>query len=209
LGPPGTSKSFLARRFAELLGLYALRFDAGASTDGQFAGVSKGWHSTMPSAPLRAVQQGGKANPVVLLDEIEKAATSNHNGSLFTSLTAFLERETSRRYRDQSLDAECDLSMCSYIATANDDTLLPPHIRDRFRVVRVELPTLQHLPLLAMNVVADIERQDGIQGFVEPLAPDELDVIGAAWKRQRFSMRALQKIIAATLDARAAFQMRH
>ncbi|MDO9442557.1 MAG: ATPase, partial [Beijerinckiaceae bacterium] len=128
---------------------------------------------------------------------------------LFSSLTAFLERETSKRYRDQSLDAEADLSWCSYIATANDDTLLPPHIRDRFRVVRVEPPTLAHLPLLAMNVVSDIEKADGIEGFVEPLAPDELAVIGAAWKRQRFSMRALQKIVQATLDARAQYAMRH
>lgn len=131
-GPPGTGKSRLVRRFAELLQLHVLRFDCAVAADSQFAGVSKGWYSTLPCVPLRAIQQGGKANPVVMLDEIEKAGTSNHNGSLFAALTAFLERETSKRYRDQSLDAECDLSWCSYLATTNDDTMLPPHIATGF-----------------------------------------------------------------------------
>lgn len=163
----------------------------------------------MPCVPVRAVQQGGKANPIIILDEIEKAASSSHNGSLWSALMPFMERETSSRYRDVSLDAECDLSGCLYVATTNDDTLLPGPLRDRFRVVRVPLPTLGHLPQLAMNVAADIERQDGMEGFVEPLAPDELHVIGAAWKRSGFSLRALQKIVQATLDARAQFAMRH
>jgi ATP-dependent Lon protease len=209
-GPAGTGKSRLARRFGDLLGLHAFRFDCASAADAQFGGVPRGWSSTMPCVPMRAVQQGGKANPVVLLDEIEKAATSSHNGSLWSALMPFLERETSSRYHDVSLDASgCDLSWCIYVATSNDDTLLPGPLRDRFRVVRVPLPTLQHLPQLAASVLADIERQDGIEGFVEPLAPDELQVIGDAWKRAKFSLRALQKIVGATIDARAQFAMRH
>lgn len=209
LGPAGTGKSRLARRFAEVLGMYAHRFDAASASDSQFGGVQRGWSSTVPCVPMRAILNARRANPVVIVDEIEKAGTSHHNGNLWSSLTPFLEHETSARYHDPSLDAQADLSWVSYIATSNDDTLLPAPLRDRFRVIVVPLPTLAHLPALAANVVAEIEKRDGTAGWNAPLASDELHVIGQAWKRAKFSVRSLQKIVQATLDARAAHAMRH
>jgi ATP-dependent Lon protease len=111
---------------------------------------------------------------------------------------------------DPSLEAELDLSYVSYVATANDDTLLPPPLRDRFRVVRMPAPTLAYLPALAAQVVAAIAHEAGEQAeFYPDLEPDELAVIGKAWFRRGLSMRQLQKIVSATLDARAAYAMRH
>lgn len=208
-GPAGTGKSRLARRWSEVLGLYPQRFDAAGAADSQFSGVPRGWSSTVPCVPIRAILNARRANPVVVIDEIEKAASSHHNGNLWSSLTPFMEHETSARYHDPSLDAQADLSWVSYIATSNDDTLLPAPLRDRFRVINVPLPGLQHLPVLAANVVADIEKRDGSAGWNAPLARDELQVIGQAWKRAKFSVRSLQKIVGATLDARAAYAMRH
>lgn len=75
--------------------------------------------------------------------------------------------------------------------------------------MNVPLPSIEHLQLLAMNVVEDIERAEGTQGFNEPLAPDELQAIGQAWKRAKFSLRSLQKIVTATLDTRAQFAPRN
>jgi ATP-dependent Lon protease len=56
---------------------------------------------------------------------LEKAATSHHNGNLWSALMPFTERETACRYRDTSLDAQVDVSWVSFVATANDDTGLP------------------------------------------------------------------------------------
>ena len=75
-------------------------------------------------------------------------AAANHNGSLHSALLGFLDTETACRYRDQSLDAELDLSRVSYIATANDASKLPAPLRDRFRIIKVPAPTLAHLPQL-------------------------------------------------------------
>ncbi|MDB6166010.1 MAG: ATPase associated with various cellular 5 [Lacunisphaera sp.] len=102
-----------------------------------------------------------------------------------------------------------DLSWVSYVATANDDSGLPPQLRDRFRIARVPAPGLAHLPALAANVVSEIEREDRVPGLHGRIEDDELDVIGGAWKRQRFSIRALQKMVRATLDARAAYAPRN
>jgi ATP-dependent Lon protease len=212
VGPPGSGKSRLVRIFADACGIGCFRFDASGIADSiAFAGTAKAWGHTQASIPFRAISTTDIPNPILLIDEIDKAASGNGvNGSLHSSLTPFLERETSARHRDVSLDAEVDLSWISYIATANDDSKLPAHIKDRFRVIRMPAPSIEHLPTLAYNIQADKALQDDEDvRWIEPLDPDEIEVAGKAWAKAKFSMRALQKIVSATVDARASFALRH
>jgi hypothetical protein len=210
LGDPGSGKSRMVRRLGQLLRTSIYRFDGSSVTDAvSWAGTARGWGNTTPSVPARAVLQAMQANPIVLIDEIEKGGSGNRNGSLHAALTPFLERETSQRLRDLSLDAELDLSWVSYIATANDVTELPAHIRDRFRVVRVPLPTLDHLRPLARGIMADLAAEEDLDPrWMAPLDADEEAVIAKAWQRAGFSIRKLQKIISATLEARDTVAMR-
>ncbi|PSO13794.1 hypothetical protein [Bradyrhizobium sp. MOS003] len=88
---------------------------------------------------------------------------------------------------------------------------LPDFLRDRFRVVKVPAPRLIDLPLLAASIVDAMLLEEGDEwaGSVAPFAPDELLIIAKAWEKRGMSMRALQKIVFATLEARDACQMRH
>ena len=208
VGAPGCGKSRLVRRLADMLRAFVYRFDGAASTDGHFGGTSKAWGNTEASVPMRAIAQSRIANPVVLVDEIDKAS-DGRNGRLFDSLLPFCDLETAARYRDQSLDAEVDLSAVSVVATANDVSKLPAALRDRLRIVRVSSPTLQHLPQLAAQVIKDLAIEDEARHGDALLAVDELAVIGRAWAKAGFSMRALQKIVSATLEARDSYAMRH
>jgi hypothetical protein len=212
VGPPGSGKSRLVRIFADACGIGCFRFDASGIADSiAFSGTAKAWGHTQASIPVRAISMTDIPNPILLIDELDKAASGNGvNGSLHSSLTPFLERETSARHRDVSLDAEVDLSWISYISTANDDSKLPPHIKDRFRVIRMPAPTLEHLSALAYNIQADKALQDGEDvRWIEPLDGDELEIAGKAWEKAKFSMRALQKIVSAMVEARASFALRH
>jgi hypothetical protein len=145
----------------------------------------------------------------VLIDELDKPAERNYNGRLWDALLPFWDVETAGRYRDQSLDCELDLSMVSYVATANSVEGLPSPLRDRFRILKVPTPDLRHLPVLAASVMRDLAAEDEARQGDEPLAGDELEVIGRAWAQAKFSMRSLQKIVAATLGARDQHAMRH
>lgn len=210
-GSAGAGKSRLVRRMAALASegvqLHVHRFD-GAVADGMFAGTSKGWSNTIPSVPVRAIQQSMTANPIVMIDEIDKCKESN-NGYLAHALLSFADPETARRYRDQSLDAELDLSALSFIATANDAALLPSMLRDRFRLIRMPSPSLVHLPRLAANVMAEIVREDDSRTGEPPLASDELANIGKIWRRHGFSMRALKSLVEGTLEVRDSCAARH
>jgi ATP-dependent Lon protease len=163
----------------------------------------------VPSAPARAVNQARIANPILLIDEIEKAGTSSRNGRLWDALLPFLERETAARYRDVSLDSELNLSWISHIGTANSVEVLPAPLKDRYCIVKVTAPKLKDLPQLAACVLKEIASEAGETEFVLPLATDELAVIARAWERAGFSLRTLQKIVAATLDARNTTALRH
>jgi hypothetical protein len=210
VGPPGNGKSRLIRRLSDLVGVGCYRFDGGSSSDGVgYGGTPRGWGDSTPCVPARAIQQYQQANPICMIDELEKACASPRNGALFTVLLAHLERETARRFRDASLDCELDLSHVVHAATANSTLYLPAPLKDRYRLINVPSPRLADLPALAANVLRDLAAETGEEGFVWPLAGDELDVIAAAWKRAGFSIRKLQKIVAATLEARNEHAMRH
>jgi ATP-dependent Lon protease len=82
-------------------------------------------------------------------------------------------------------------------------------LRDRFRIVRIPAPRLVDLPLLAGSIVDEMLMEDEWAGFAPPFAPDELAVMAKAWQAAGFSLRKLQKIVRATLEARDQMAMRH
>lgn len=209
MGSSGSGKSRLVRRMSALVSerLWVHRFD-GAVSDGQFSGTAKGWANTEPSVPVRAVWQSMTANPIVMVDEADKSKESQ-NGFLAHSLLQFTDPEGSSRVRDQSLDAELDLSLVTYILTANEAKLLPGMLRDRFRLIRMPTPTLQHLSALAAQVMEDLARDDEARVGDAPLAADELAGMGRAWAGAGFSMRKLKAIVRATLEARDSCAWRH
>lgn len=206
----GMGKSRLVGRLAELLGgnMYVYRFDGAASHDGAYSGFPKGWSSAQPSVPARAIMMSRIANPIAFVDEVDRAGESTYNGNLWSAMLPFLEVETSRRYREVGIDAELDLSHVLHFSTANSVEKLPSHLRDRFRVIRMPSPTLQHLPALAALIMKELASKGDLR-FDEPLATDELHNIGQPWKRERYSMRKLKRLIEATLEARDACAVRH
>ncbi|MET4347069.1 ATP-dependent Lon protease [Bradyrhizobium sp. RT9b] len=210
LGPTGSDKSRLVRRIRDLLVLSVYRIDGSGSTEAvNFAGTSKAWNNTVPCAPARAIYQARIGNPIVMVDEADKAGTSQHNGRLANAILPFLERETASRYRDASPDSELDLSWVNHIATANAAEDLPGALKDRYRAIKVPYPRLVDLPVLAANVVRELAAETGEVAFAQALVTDELNVIARAWTRAGFSMRKLQAIVAATLEARDQMAVRH
>jgi hypothetical protein len=209
VGAPGSGKSRLIRRLAELLSAPIRRYDAAASADNAFGGTPKRWSTALACFPLTAIAETKVANPVVMIDELDKAAPGYWNGSLHTAMMPFLERETSKAYPDVGFEIEVDLSHVNYCATANDDSHLPKPLKDRLRVIKVPSPGIAQLPLLATSIMKDLAVELNVPAsFLPPLAPDELAVIARAWGTNG-SVRKLQKIVRGTVTARDASASRH
>ena len=202
VGPPGSGKSWAAREFADVLGLPISIFDAGSSHDASFGGTPAQWHSAGPAEPLRLVAETGVANPLLVIDEIDKAASSPHNGSIHSSLLTFLDPGNASAFLDPCLQLSVDLSHVNYVLTANDLASVPAPLRDRCRIVRVPNPGPQHVGVLVRRIVEDVARKKGIDPRWEPpLAPDELDNIAGAWGGG--SIRRLREVTLAALEFRS------
>ncbi|ABE64501.1 ATPase associated with various cellular activities, AAA_5 [Nitrobacter hamburgensis X14] len=206
VGDPGGGKSRFSRRLGEVLGLNVWRTDASRSDGAVFAGTDRRWYSAEPCHPFLAIGRAKHANPLVLLDEIEKAGTRTDYGRLWDCLLGFLEPETNARYPDPALQITLDLSQVSYIATANSLDPLPSPIRDRFRVITFPKPTANDLDALLPAVTADLVGERGLDSrWVAPLDGTERMAVATHWRGG--SVRRLRRLVEAILrerDLRAA-----
>jgi ATP-dependent Lon protease len=201
IGDPGGGKSRFARRLGEALRVSVWRTDGSRADGAAFGGTDRRWYSAEPCHPFLAVAQGKIANPLVLIDEIEKAATRSDYGRLWDCLLGFLEPETNARYPDPALQTNLDLSQVSYIATANSLDPLPSPIRDRFRVVTFPKPIADDLDALLPAVIADLARERGLdESWVPPLDGVERAAVTKNWRGG--SVRRLRRIVEAILRDR-------
>lgn len=202
VGDPGAGKTWAAREYAEVLGLPISVFDAGSSHDASFGGTPAQWSSTGVCQPLRHVADSGVANALMVIDEIDKAASSPHNGSIHDSLLTFLDPGSAAAFHDPSLEMKVDLSHVNYILTANSLEAVPAPLRDRCRIVRVPNPGPEHVGVLVRRIVDDFARKKGIDPRWEPpLDNDEVDNISRVWGSG--SIRKLRQVTIAALDFRA------
>jgi ATP-dependent Lon protease len=201
VGDPGGGKSRFARRLGEVLGLSVWREDASRADGAVFAGTDRRWYSAEPCHPLLAVAAGRIANPLVLIDELEKSGTRSDYGRLWDCLLGFFEPETSARYPDPALQTNLDLSQVSYVATANSLDPLPSPIRDRMRVVTFPKPSADDLDALLPALIADLARERGLdQSWVPSLDGTEHTAVARYWRGG--SVRRLRRIVEAILRER-------
>jgi hypothetical protein len=209
LGPPGSGKSRLVRHLGEVLGLRVSRYDGSGSSDNAFGGTPRRWSSGEPCFPIVAIMSANIANPIVMIDEVDKAGTSVHNGSLVNSLLPVLEQETAKRFPDPYVQDDVDLSAVSYLLTANNDTALPAPLKDRCRILRIPEPGEEHIEALVTSVLRDLVEEAGDdERMVEPLASDEVEIVRKLLGERR-SVRRLREIVERLLQGRERLATRH
>lgn len=112
VGPPGCGKTTFLQRICELLELPFEMYSCAGVNDSSMSGTARRWASGEPAMPTALVVSTGLANPSIILDEAEKAATSNYNGKLLDALLPFLEPRSASKYHDIFVQASVDLDLC-------------------------------------------------------------------------------------------------
>lgn len=182
VGAPGSGKTRFAKDFLDAIQVPWVLTPCGGMSDSAVGGTPRRWHTGESCLPVSAIRRHACAGPALLLDEVEKASTSRHNGSLADVLIGMLGDETSSRYLDPYLECERDLSHVSWLMTANEIAPLPAPLRDRCRVLRFPEPGPAHLPHLARRL---LERHYLATGhdprWATPLDSSEIMALGSAW----------------------------
>ena len=170
VGPSGVGKSRFARRLAEEGGVpWGLVGGAGSTDNRSLQGTSRGWSTHHPSYVVSLMADRTCSNPLVLVDEIEKAATgSRTNGSIHDTLLSMLEPETAGSWHDECLGTAVDLRRVSWCMTANTVDGIPGPLLNRVSIVHVGKPEGRHIEHIVDGMKRDIAREFGVSPDMMP-----------------------------------------
>ena len=186
LGPPGIGKTHFAKQLADLLGTGMSLLPMGSMTAGWLlSGSSSQWKGAKPGKVFETLVDGQYANPVIVVDEIDKASADAQYDPL-GALYSLLEHATASAFVDEFADVAIDASQVIWITTANDTRGIPDPILNRMNVFEVEAPTPEQARTIARRLYQSIraghdwgrrfcdEPSDAILEPLAALAPREM-----------------------------------
>jgi ATP-dependent Lon protease len=156
LGEPGIGKTHFARRIAELLGTGFGFVPMSSLTAGWvLSGASSQWKNAKPGKVFDTFLNGDYANPVIVVDELDKASSDGQYDPL-GALYELLEIKTATRFIDEFVELPIDASGAVWLATANDAARIPEPLLDRLTVYEIDKPDADGSRAIALSIYCDI-----------------------------------------------------
>lgn len=208
LGPPGVGKTHFAREVAQLLGTGLGFVSMSSMTAGWvLSGASSQWKGARPGKVFETLVDGQYANPVMVVDEIDKAG-GEHAYDPLGSLYSLLEHDTAGSFTDEFAEVPVDASQVIWVATANDARQIPDPILNRMNVFEVAMPDEDAARKIAARLYRSIrDHHDWGSRFAPEPGEAVLEALGRLAPREM--RRALMTAFGnAKLDGRDAVEPR-
>ena len=191
LGEPGIGKTHFARRIAELLGTGFGFVPMSSLTAGWvLSGASSQWKNAKPGKVFDTFLNGDYANPVIVVDELDKASADGQYDPL-GALYELLEIDTASRFVDEFVELPIDASGAVWLATANDAARIPEPLLSRLNVYEIEPPDAEGSARIAATIYREIRgAHDWGRQFPEAPSAGALEKLASLPPREM--RRALQ-----------------
>ncbi|MFM2039036.1 MAG: hypothetical protein RL432_1975 [Bacteroidota bacterium] len=202
-GPPGVGKTSLGKSIAEALGRKYVRMSLGGLHDeAEIRGHRKTYIGAMPGRVIQSLKKAESANPVFVLDEIDKLGRSHH-GDPSSALLEVLDPEQNSAFYDNYVENEFDLSKVLFIATANSLSDIQGPLRDRMEIIEVNGYTVEEkIEIGKKHLIPKQLKEHGLNAKQFSMEKEALEKVIVSYTSES-GVRSLDKQIAKLVRSRA------